>query len=437
MFFGILSSSEVLQRRAVPVLSSRMLVPMTAKRKLTEATVSNVATSAGRIIIWDAAVTGFGLRCSSSGAKSFVLVYRPQGIGRGGSSRTITLGRWPELSVEAARKAARAKIGEIAHGKDPALLLRASRHSSRLTLGAAIISYEASLRLRRVVIIRDVISSLHRGLANLLRREIGTITRADYVAAINRIEAQGKLGAAQYLRKNARTFAEWAVTQGLCNHNPLAGLRRPKATRAERLEIEQRGRALSASEIASLWHASQKSSHAFGGLVRLGLLTGMRRGELGGLTWSDVTSDRIKLPATHTKQGRVHEIPLSPLMREVIGGTPRETSQLVFPSPKTGGRMSGWNKLVAKLVHDSGVDFKLHDLRRTCRTLMTDTGTPEDIAEIAIGHQRDDLVRRYNFSEVWTERAQAFNRVSSHINDLIGGQPATLVLLHAMRSNKK
>ena len=49
----------------------------------------------------------------------------------------------------------------------------------------------------------------------MLRREVATLTRADYVAAIAAVERQGKPGAAKYLRKNARTFAEWAVTRGV------------------------------------------------------------------------------------------------------------------------------------------------------------------------------------------------------------------------------
>jgi len=118
----------------------------------------------------------------------------------------------------------------------------------------------------------------------------------------------------------------------------------------------------------------------------------MRRGEMAGLTWENVKPDRITLEATHTKQGRRHEIPLTLPMRDILSSRQKGTSTLVFPSEKTGRKMSGWNKLVAKVIKASGVDFSLHDTRRTCRTLMTLTGTVTDIAEIAIGHQRKELM---------------------------------------------
>jgi integrase len=320
-------------------------------------------------------------------------------------------------------------LGEIAHGKDPAGLLREGRRSSRAILHKALEDYEASLRRRRTVNISTIMSSLRRGLSRLMKREVATITRGDYVVAIGAVEERGKPGAAEYLRKNARTFAEWAVTRGLSPHNPLAGLRRPKATRAERLEIEERGRALSDPEVVAIWETTTKSSHSFGALVKLGLLTGMRRGELASLGWSSVKSDRIVLEATHTKQGRRHEIPLTVAMREVLAATPRGTSKLVFPSWKTNKLMSGWKKMTARLVRASGVQFTLHDLRRTCRTCMTNTGTSEDIAEIAIGHQRNDLIRRYDFSEVWGQRVDAFERVSRHVMTLLGRDSADVLVM--------
>jgi integrase len=61
---------------------------------------------------------------------------------------------------------------------------------------------------------------------------------------------------------------------------------------------------------------------------------------------------------------------------------------LVFSSEKTRGVISGWTKMVNALQLSSGVVFALHDLRRTCRTLMSHLGVDHEIAELAIGHKR-------------------------------------------------
>jgi integrase len=104
-------------------------------------------------------------------------------------------------------------------------------------------------------------------------------------------------------------------------------------------------------------------------------------------------------------------------MRTVIAAQSRSASSLLFPSRKTGGRLRGWPQ--AALQRDSGVDVRLHDLRRTCRTLMSRLGVPEDIAELAIGHQRADLVARYNKDAAWPARVEAFEKVSAHISALL------------------
>jgi uncharacterized lipoprotein len=73
----------------------------------------------------------------------------------------------------------------------------------------------------------------------------------------------------------------------------------------------------------------------------------------------------------------------------------------------------------------------MHDTRRTCRTLMSRLEVPEDVAELAIGHQRADLVARYNFDQAWRRRVEAFERVSTHVTQIISetaGKVAYLAL---------
>ena len=76
----------------------------------------------------------------------------------------------------------------------------------------------------------------------------------------------------------------------------------------------------------------------------------------------------------------------------------------------------------------SGVDFTLHDLRRTARTLMSRLRVAEDIAELAIGHVRADLITRYNKDEAWSGRSDAFTRVSNHVEALIGAREGAAVI---------
>ena len=366
------------------------------------------------------------------GKRTWIFSYRSADGGRRANSQRLRLGSWPQVSLDIARKSARGHAGAVAHGRDPAADRREERRRDKATLRLALNTYEHSLRQRRLVNVKTTMSSLRRGLSGLLARDVKTLTRSDYVDAISDIEDSGRLGAAADLRKHCRTFAEWCVGRGLADHNVLAGLRRPRQTRAERLEAEERGRALSDAEIAQIWRAAENMG-SFGKLTQLALLSGMRRGELSGLRWSDIRPDRIALEARHTKGGAAHEIPLTGLMSATLAKQPRTSSSLVFPSSRANGRISGWTKLVNRLVKESGVELTMHDTRRTCRTLMSRLGVSEDIAELAIGHQRADLVARYNKDTAWEKRVEAFERTSAHIAEIVGEASGKVAYLRPKR----
>jgi integrase len=289
--------------------------------------------------------------------------------------------------------------------------------------------YERELKRRGVVNIKKALSSLRRELHGLMSREVTYLTRRDLVAAIDAVENDGRPGAAEDLRKFARVFLEWGVSAGLLPANPLAGHRRLIRTRAERLKAAGNGgRALSDDEIRNVWQATGDLG-SFGALVRLALLTGLRRGELAQIERArDLAADRIVVRPEHAKTGTQHEVPLTELMREVVAGQPVTTSKLLFPSPMTGDRIRAWSLRIAKLQQASGVDFRLHDLRRTARTLMSKLGVTEDIAELAIGHVRKDLVARYNKDDAWAGRRDAFTRVSDHVAALIGARAGAAVI---------
>jgi len=402
-------------------------------KKLTEAIVSRARVGANQrqVFLWDGEVRGFGIRILPGGSRTFWYQYRTPG-GRSGKTRSVRIGAFPTVKLDDARKRAKVLAGQVAHGKDPAAERQEPKRRDSSTLRALLAEegpYQRDLGRRGIVARKVILSGLNRGLHKFMSKDIADLTRQDFVSAIRAVEAAGKPGAAAELRKHSRALLEWAVDEGCASHNVLAGLRQPKRSRAERLKAASNGgRALSDDEIRTLWQTADNFG-SFGGLVRLALLTALRRGELAQIERvRDILADRIVVRPEHAKTGAQHEVPLTQLMREVIAGSQVSTSPLVFPSSKTGGRLKGWTKLVAKLQRESGIDFRLHDLRRTARTLMSKLGVPEDIAELAIGHVRKDLVARYNKDDAWAGRRDAFTRVSDHVAALIGAREGAAVI---------
>lgn len=420
---------------------------MPNKSPLTKSQIERAKVPPGKTDFWlrDSIVSGLLVRCLPGGTKTFVYRYRPEGGGRAVNPRPVKLGTFPAISLDDARAAARIHAGNVAKGKDPARQRAEERRRSRAMLGQLLAEggpYELHLKERGLVNVKVALSALRRGLKAHMAIDVAALSRNDIVVAIDGLTRIGKRGAAGDLRKFARAFCEWAVQQGLTKANVMAGLRAPSRTRQQRLRAAERtGRALSDAELVKVWQAAEmmqagswrgaRVSGSFGGLVQMALLSAMRRGELSqlerdhvlcderGVNDHGISGERIHLPRTVTKTAEAHDIPLTPLMRTVIAAQPRTTSTLLFPSRITGGRLRGWTKLVKQLQDASGVGVELHDLRRTARTLMSRLGIAEDIAELAIGHQRADLVARYNKDQAWPSRVDAFEKVSTHIAGLL------------------
>jgi integrase len=131
-------------------------------------------------------------------------------------------------------------------------------------------------------------------------------------------------------------------------------------------------------------------------VVTVALHTGMRRGEIFGLKWFDVDFDRGTLQLRKTKTKLNRTVSMNSRVREVLAGQQR-SSEYVFESPKTGGRLvdlkKGFNE--ARLV--AGIpDFQLRDLRHSCATRLTDYG--EELVTIAeiLGHTDIRMTKRYS-----------------------------------------
>lgn len=405
------------------------------KLRLTDASVPGFALPEDKseLLVWDAGMNGLALRVGKQ-RRSWVYVYRPAGAGARANPQKIGLGVWPAISVSKARQLAQAQAGQVASGKDPAAERREQKRLEASSVEKVLDGYEASLTRRAYANLHTAMSVLRRGLAGLDKRDVATLTRRELIACIDKAairrvvetpEAErgprrarkqviGGPGASDDLRTRLRTLFEWTTNSGITPANPLAGLRRERATRAERIGQSEKGRALTADELGRVWNTADPST-TFGRYIRALILTGARRREMSRLTWPMVRPDRLVLPPSHTKQGRPHEIPIASLLRSTLARCSRLTSGVVFASRKTGGEMSGFTKMLDKLEAESGVRFTLHDLRRTMRSGLTELGVDDTTAEMMLAHQRDELERIYDKNDRWSARLSAARRWAIHV----------------------
>ena len=96
--------------------------PRKARPALTKRRIDAAKPASKDHFLWDGDEHGLGLKITPAGSKIFILQKSVQG-----RLKRVTLGRYGDLTLEAARKVARRLNGEIAQGRDPIADARAAR----------------------------------------------------------------------------------------------------------------------------------------------------------------------------------------------------------------------------------------------------------------------------------------------------------------------
>ncbi|MBP0465867.1 tyrosine-type recombinase/integrase [Roseomonas sp. PWR1] len=394
---------------------------MADRVNLTQAAVERLLAEPADRRTWDEKVRHLALRQRASGAASWVVVYRTTG-GRRGSVREVTLGDARETKPEVARTEARKVMGQTAEGRDPAAERAAAR--AAMTVREAIEQYAATLASHRN----------HKTITSLLRRELaaqlGTrrlrdLTRADLIERISTVERDGRRGAAEMLRRDTGGMLNWAANTGLITASPLAGWRKPRATKAEMLEREGRaGRALLKVEVEVLHAARAALPHRESAFLLLLLATGMRRQEAERAKWSDITTDAhgswLTIPAANAKNARAHKVFLVPTIAAALDALDRIGSYVFGGAKAWSDNRTRFNEAMNdafawawRQKHGAEAEaprLRLHDLRRTFRSACSEAGVETDLAEFLLNHVRDDLIERYDRADRLPARAEATRR---------------------------
>jgi integrase len=374
--------------------------------------VSELTLPAGKtsFTFFDDELKRFCVRVRASGSNSYWIVYR-----LGGKQRWLLIGECDLFTTKQAREVARTKLAMVQLGIDPAAEKHAERTASAMTFKLVVQKYieaekarwsHASLYQKTLYLFDgDYFKPLHA-------RPISSITRKDIAPLIRDIRTKHSDSTAAQARTQCSTFFKWAMAEGLAdqNVNPVLDTAKPP-------EGKPRERVLRPHEIHALWRACETAGE-FGTIVRLLLLSGCRRSEIGGLRWSEIHDDAIHLPAQRCKNGRAYTIPITPLMRSILDTVPRmaEREQLFGVWADKG--FADWSASKARLP---ALDepWTLHDTRRTFRTGLGALKVPTHISELCINHAKGKLVATYDKHTYAVEIADAFTRWSNHVAGIV------------------
>jgi integrase len=380
------------------------------------------------VVIWDDDLPGFGIRLRGD-KKSYLVQYRA-----GVQQRRESLGDVRKVTLEDARRAARQRFARVELGHDPAAEranARSKAAAAQLTLGVVAERYlEAKKARMRPATYQAAKCYFTVHWQPLRNRSLAEIKRADVAACLQTMAKERGRTAASRARANLSALFGWAMREGLVDVNVVIATNDPAAG------SEPRSRVLSEVELATIWRACADDD--FGRIIKLLMLTGCRRVEIGELKWSEVDLGRgiLNISGSRTKNHRGLTLTLPSVAVDLLRSVSRRDGCAnVFGSSAEG--FTSWsygtdalNDRIAAAGGKPLPPWRLHDIRRSAATHMAEIGVQPHIIEAVLNHasgHKGGVHGIYNLASYPREIAAALQLWSAHLLAAIEGRKRKIV----------
>jgi integrase len=389
--------------------------------KLTDRFLASFKPAKGKKdrLAFDTECRGLGVRATAAGSRTFILQWTDPATAQ---KRREPVGVWGGITVDQARDAARARLGDVAKGIDPRAVRLAAREKAEAAQAEARLSLDAlvddwaklHLASRRPRYRAEAVRAIKLAFAGHLKRPAAHLSRADAVNVLDQLVNADKPAIAGRTLAYARACYGWAEKRGKVPSNPFIGL--PITAR-----VEARERVLSGEELGRVWNAAAAMSEPWGPLFRLLLLTLARREEVAGIRWSELSPDLSTwtIPSARMKRGQAHIVPLPDAARDALLAVTRVDGQDLVFSTTGETHVSGFTKAKAALDKTANVkDWRLHDFRRTGVSALAAIGFDSIVADKLLAHQPGKLsgvARVYQRHDFAKERKAALEAWAMHV----------------------
>ncbi len=384
------------------------------RSKLNARTIAGAEPRTDPYEIRDSDIKGLMLRVQPSGVKSFYVEWS-----RG---KRVAIGRFPGCTLATARAKALEVLNDAAKHGVPA----AAHPKTKVPTFKAFIDDEyAPWVLAERKAGKATVANIRAQFSEFDSKPLTAIT----AWAIDKFKARRLHAGISPVTVNRdldriRAAINKAVEWNLLAANPLATVERPKVEDEPRVrwlrpdeeqrlrvalaarETERRRRRISGNahavargrEALPIWAIDQYTDH-LAPLVLLAMNTGLRRGELLGLTWEavDRKKGQIKVTAKTSKSARVRHVPLNSEAAAVIERLyVHSTKQgLLFPGGE-GRSMTHVKRSWASLAASAElVDFHFHDLRHHFASKLMMSGADLYVVKELLGHSDSSMTERY------------------------------------------
>jgi len=374
---------------------------------------------------WDTAAPGLGLRTQTSGSRSFYVVYRHRH-----RRRTLYIGR-AEIGLNVARGIAKGIVAEVANGRDPWAERKALEAAGTFEQLHADYLKRHARKHNKSWAQSDFLVRTYL-LPAFGDKPAAEVTRADVRAVLGKVEDRPHLRTG--IKAAASSVFSWALSEDIVPLNPCAGIKVAKSTERERV--------LEGDEFPKVWAAFDNAGSVKSAVLRTILLTACRPGEAEAMRFEHIRDGVWTQPGLPskiwpgTKNGKTHEVFLSPEARRVIdeiydGEWPE--SGYVYKSARGGHADIG--DAMRKICGDLGIREKItaHDLRRSAGTLITGLGFSRESMDRILNHRAKGVGRIYDRNRYESENRAIWTALGRKVMELAEGHEESNVVPLSMK----
>jgi integrase len=357
----------------------------------------------------------------------------------GGTERTVRLGAYPDVSLEAARRDA-GRLRQLAReGQNPVQVRQVERIRNRTKAGATFESIAEELLaskkkncsptyLRKIS--GGIRANLYPLLGNLPIQEIDSPILRE---ALRKIESRGALEMLGNVRRWAGEVFDLAKANGqFVGDNPAQALLRNIFQKHEAENM----RALAWTDVGQFWRELDLTpgDPATIAAIKLLVLTACRPGEVRGARWEEFDFDRARwtIPAERMKMGKPHAVPLSRQVLAILSNLKGLTGdgEYLFPAKVRGGKLPTISDmtLLKAVKRATGRDVHAHGMRALFSTHVAESGKwADNVKEAALAHGKKGIEGAYDRATHYLERVRLMQWYADEIEQ--AGRGADVVPL--------
>lgn len=362
------------------------------------------ATGGKRDTYHDTKASGLQLRVTHTGIKTFSVFKRT----KCGNPERITLGRYPDMTIDQARRKTMEICLAISEGINPAEEKRMAR--AEMPFSELFKEYiERHAKLSKKTWGDDIRLYNYHLLNSIGKKKFSSIARSDLASLHSAITKTGSTITANRTLALISSVYSWAIASGICDSNPVIGIRRNKE--------KSRDRFLQGDELPRFFQALAETPNIIlRDYVLISLLTGARQANVLSMRWQDINLDRAEWRIEETKNGTPQTVALSPEAIEVLNS--RDQSGIfVFPGTGKTGHYADPKKGWFRLLESADIkNLRMHDLRRTLGSWQAKTGASLAIIGKSLNHKNQNTTAIYARLDLDPVRASINTATNAMLN---------------------